>query len=585
MKTTRTLKHAALATTAALTGASAIALVASTTSAPPADNPESKIQNPKSLNVLLIALEDMPRHGLGTYGGVPRTPHLDAFARTAVLFNRAYCQSPVCNPSRTAMATGIRPDKTGVWGNTDQLKKNLPPQYLTMPEYFKAQGFYTVTFGKFFHHNYHADKQARAWMQLENSPTPAGYDGLTMGKQALYKEPPGLPPNPKYNYKSDPDPAVEKDIEKAYQQWMDARAKYPENSSEYHAARKPFQIAQMYRTGDSMLLPERDGEHIKMQMAATRLRQFAADGTRFFMSIQTQTSHAPFRAPKKYLDMYPLETVKTTEHGKDKDVGFTSITRRNDRPDLGPKQFTGSGTDRHALQAFYACCSFVDDQIKIILDALDETGLAGNTIVIVWSDHGFQTGQHDLWCKNVLFEESSGVPLMIRVPGSPKNGTRRDELVELIDIFPTLIDLLNLPPLPRKIDGESLVPLLKPDRGARLKQSAYTATGAGTLKAYGVRHHKYSYGEYIREGKLVESTLFDLEKDPHEHINLVNKSAQAGIVKMMIAEMNKAFPNRYTDKSTVAEEETPAGEKPAPNSPASAKAKGRNAEKRKAKTK
>lgn len=508
---------------------------------------ESNLSNAEGMNVLFLIAEDAPREALQCYGNrAVKTPNLDAFAQTGVQFNNAYCQAPVCNPSRTSFVTGVRTDKTNVWRNGEKLEERMPGIYLTMPEYFKEHGFYTCTVGKFFHHNYHANKQANAWMELERSALPQDYKGLVLGNK-LY-DPETAPPNPKYDYQWDDNPKYEAMIQKAYDGYITERSKHPEGSEAYYAARKPFQIAQMYRVGDSMDIPERSPDGIKARMAAARLRQFAQEKRRFFMSVNTGKPHTPLLCPKKYLDMYPLQTVRTSTEGAEKDVGVPKVARRNDVEEFGPNQFYG--TEQEALQAFYGCCSFVDEQFGIVLNTLRETGLDKNTIVVFFGDHGFMTGQHSLWCKHVLFEQSTGIPFIVRVPGASENGTQCDDIVELVDLFPTLYDLLGLPELPYPIDGESLQTLIHKNDGLfsrtpdRRKKNAYTTIAHGTLHGYSVRHAQYRYSEYIRKGVLETGELYDLKTDPYEHINQISNPEYKEVVNELAAMLSEAYPDK-----------------------------------------
>ena len=201
----------------------------------------------------------------------------------------------------------------------------------------------------------------------------------------------------------------------------------------------------------------------------------------------------------------------------DKDTDVPELARRRDQ-DHVTNHFIG--TDREALAAYYACCTYMDAQLGIVLDALERTGLDENTIVIFYADHGFQLGQHGLWCKNTLFEQSTQVPFIVRVPGAPANGSACHAFVELVDVFPTICDLLRIAYPHDRFEGVSLTPLLG-DTSLPWKTCAFSEVKLGPHLARAVRADRYRYGKWEREdGSTLAEELYDMEADPWEQHNL-----------------------------------------------------------------
>lgn len=270
--------------------------------------------------------------------------------------------------------------------------------------------------------------------------------------------------------------------------------------------------------------------------AAGLLDQLARSGKQFFLTVGLYSTHTPLLAPRKYVDLYPSEEMTLTPATREKDQRVPDVARRFGQnydifnglyPEFGPT----AERRRQAIAAYYACASYVDAQIGIILDALQQTGLESNTMVILFSDHGFQLGEHGCWSKFTLFEQSTRVPLIIRIPGMKTGGKACDRFVELVDVLPTICDLWGLEPDDR-FEGLSFVPLLA-DPERRWKEAAFSTVPIRGL-GRSVRTERYRYAEYrkstalpIAESEPVARELYDLEADPYEQRNLVDDPAYA----------------------------------------------------------
>ncbi len=420
-------------------------------------------------NVLFIAIDD-----LGNVLGknVPRTPHLDQLAATGVRFDRAYCQIPLCNPSRASVLTGRRPASTTVF-DLDRHFRAALPEVITLPQLFRNQRWDVVRVGKLYHYDVpdgigtNGLDDALSWDQVIN---PKGRD---VADARLITNP---TPNKKIS---------------AALSWLAAEGT--------------------------------DDEQTDGMIATEAIAQLAARRTRpFFLGVGFFRPHTPFVAPQKYFDLYPPESiVLATAPPEDRaDIPAAALAHNNALPNYGLDE----STCRAALRAYYASVSFVDAQVGRLLAALERLGLAENTIVVVWSDHGYHLGEHlGMWQKRSLFEESARAPLLIRAPGAKGNGHGCRQVVEFVDIYPTVADLCGVAP-PAEIEGRSLRPLLEnPERawrGNAVTQILRPADERRPEPVMGrtVRTDRWRYTEW-NEGRAGRE-LYDHANDPQEWINL-----------------------------------------------------------------
>ncbi len=462
--------------------------------------PAGPLPDTSKMNILFLNIEDCNAGALSCYGNpICKTPHLDRLAATGVRFDAAYVQAVCCNPSRTSFLTGLRPLTTRVTSNAHVMNEHLPPGVVTLPEMLKAKGFYLADIGKLFHTVEYAERQMRIFDRIEMYQKPPGWKGprpmLT------------FPPVPKAKAS---EPAPKDRRSKEFRQW---RAR------------------QSDRYGDSGRLPEEEHDYRMAATAVALLKEFAKTKQQFFLAVSQSRPHTPLVAPKKYLDLYDPANIPMPPAPADSLVKFPYPKRATGgNPDIFmPKQPTPKQV-REAIAAYYACVTFVDDNLGMVLDALEREGLADHTIVVFLGDHGFHLGDHGFWSKYSMLEATRRAPLIVRVPGAPANGKVCREIVEFVDLVPTLGELVRLE-LPANLEGISFVPLLVDPRRP-WKKAMFMVEDDSEL-GQAVRTRRYSYLEFTK-GPL-PAALFDLEKDPWETVNVVDDPAYATVKKDMAA--------------------------------------------------
>jgi arylsulfatase A-like enzyme len=451
-------------------------------------------------NVLFIAVDDL-RPDLACYGAVQmKTPRFDKLASQGLLFERAYCQVAVCNPSRASILSGARPDTTGVLDNQHFMRPQMP-DVISLPQHFKNNGWHSVSLGKVYHHS-------------EREP---GDDPLS------WSEPPW--------YRGNPAPGW---FAKSSLDYVNALKKLPKDQQPALMRGPPFEASD---TSDDV---HPDGQ--TALKAIETLRRLKAQGQPFFLGVGFVKPHLPFNCPQKYWDLYPADTIQLP----------ANYARRTDVPApalLDPYELRSYGTvppdgepipDEMALnliRGYRACVSFMDAQLGRVLDELDALGLADSTIVIVWGDHGYHLGEHGLFTKMTNFELGTHVPLIVRVPGQKTAGQKTRALVELVDLYPTLAELAGLP-LPAHLEGTSFAPLLaepaRPWKKAAfsqyLRKGGPKLMGKGPLAFDGrsIRTDRWRYTEWKDpKGQPLGAELYDHQSDPAENTNLANDPTHA----------------------------------------------------------
>jgi len=425
-------------------------------------------------NVLFIVADDLCTH-VGAYGNkVVQTPHFDALAARGVRFDRAYIQYPVCNPSRISFLSGLRPDTTGIYGNDADLRSRMP-NAVTLPQLFRTHGYYTASISKIFHVSQwdprRPEERAGSWklddalswdFRLNTKPTALGQKGdhlhLAGGAQA----------KDTLNYR------------------LIAECDDDDQDD-----------GQAVRDAITLLEQKRDQP--------------------LFLAVGFRRPHAAWIAPKKYFDLYPLDSLRLPDPGSRAGVPAAAFT--NCEPNYGKP-----GEMLKMLQAYYASTTFMDAQLGRLLAALERTGQAANTIVVMLGDHGWHLGEHGLWHKFTLFEESARAPLVIYAPGAKGNGRATSRIVEFVDLFPTLAELCSLPP-PAGLAGASLRPLLDDPSASRQRPAFTQMLRAGNLMGRSVRTDRWRYTEWD-EGRAGKE-LYDHSRDPHEMTNLAQDPARA----------------------------------------------------------
>ena len=450
-------------------------------------------------NVLFIAVDDM-NNDLGCYGHpLVQSPNIDRLAARGVRFDRAYCQFPLCSPSRVSLLTGLRPDTTRIFELQTDFRKSTLPDVVTLPQMFIKNGYYVARVGKIFHYG---------------NPGQIGTDGLD-------------------------DPA-------SWQHRINPRGrdKAEEAKLTNYTPKRGLGSSLSFLAAEGTDEEQTDGK-----VAAEAIRLMEENASRpFFVAAGFYRPHTPYIAPKSYFDLYPLDriTFPNEPAGHFKTLLEPAIASTKPHPVFG----VSSDQAREAKRAYYAAISFVDAQVGKLLDALDRLKLSDRTIVVFWSDHGYQLGEHGLWMKQSLFEQSARVPLIIAAPGKAR-GQASPRTVELVDLYPTLADLAGLQ-TPADLHGVSLNRLLD-DPQAEWKQPAFTQVARGGFPGHSVRTERWRYTEWDN-GKQ-GSELYDHDADPQEYRNLASDPAHTAIVKELQAVVHKNWPstaasNQRTAKKT-----------------------------------
>ena len=451
------------------------------------------------MKVLFVIIEDCYAGVWGSYGNtICQTPNLDRFTQTAVRFDRAYVQAIACNPSRSTFLSGLRPLTSGVWNNGQVMSEKLPAGTRTLPELLKQKGFHTAVIGKFFHTTEYARTQLMAFDRIEHYQPPSGWRGVA---------PVG---------RTTPAPRTEK-----------KQAPVKKDSPEYRKQRRQ----QSDRYGDSGMKPEEEGDYQISKTAVTLLETFAQSKQQFFLSVHQSRPHTPLIVPKKYLDLYDPAKIPTPAAPPASLKNFPYAKRTTGgNPDIFTQQQPTPQQAREAIAAYYACVTFVDDNVGRILAALERQGLADNTIVFILGDHGWHLGDHGMWSKYSMLEPVHRAPLWVRVPGAPGNGRVCREFVEFVDFIPTLGDLVGLDVAPN-LEGTSFAPLLaSPDRP--WKSAVFMVQSP---EEQVVRNRRYSYMEF--KNAPVPVALYDLQSDPWETVNLADEPSRADTRAEMAAQL------------------------------------------------
>jgi len=428
-------------------------------------------------NVLFIIADDLNCY-LGSYGHqLAKTPNIDRLAEEGLLFENAYCNFPLCGPSRASMMTGLYPDQNNVKRNAILIRDRVPDA-VTMTQVFMKHGYAATRIGKIYHYNNPGD-----------IGTP-GHDDPASWSHTI---------NPRGRDKDEEDQI-------------------------FSLVPGSFGATLSWLAADGTDEEQTDG--IAATEAIAQLEKHAASGEPFFLGLGFYKPHTPFVAPKRYFQMYPRELIRVPEVPEGyleslPEPAQRILTMRKPQIDL-PDSLAVS-----AIQAYLATISFLDAQVGRVLDALEKSGLKDNTIVVFTSDHGYHMGEHGHYQKRTLFEYSARIPLIISYPGQRKKGQRTGSLVEMIDFYPTLCELAGLE-YPENISGKSMVPVLNNPR-KKIRKDAFTQT---IFDGYSVVTDRYRYTRWGEGGEgMVE--LYDIRNDPGEMINLAGREKYERVMRKL----------------------------------------------------
>ena len=451
----------------------------------------------KPKNILFIAVDDL-KPMLGCYGDTfIQTPNIDRLAATGFVFQNNQCQQAVCAPSRASLLTGKRPDYTEVW-DLKTLIRDKNPDIVTMPQYFKQLGYQTAAVGKIFDYrsvDHGADSVSWTYKFINVKNTSPIGGGYIFEKRRVSTEAPDV--------------------------------------------------------DDSVTI---DGQVVKQTIAY--LKKFAKEDKPFFMAAGFFKPHLPFVAPKKYWDMYQRSDFHLPDYQKDPVNAPAYATQpgwelRSIYKDV-PNDFVTPIPEEKQLElihGYHACVTFIDAQIGKVINALDSLGLRDNTVIVLWGDHGWHLGDHDMWCKHTNYEQAARAPLIFSY-GNSIIGTTLSP-TEFVDIYPTLCDLAGVPK-PKNIDGLSLVPLME-GKVEKVKDYAVSQFPRGDKMGYAFRNDRYRYVVWVKnnfttkqtfaDSLIADEELYDYQADPEEKRNFAYDNEYQEIRDSMLAQAKEFFHN------------------------------------------
>jgi iduronate 2-sulfatase len=482
--------------------------------APPESPPGTALGAGLRHNVLFIAADDL-RNDLGCYGHpLVKSPNIDALAARGVRFDMAYAQQALCNPSRASVMTGRRPDQIRVWNLATHFRDHQPG-VKTLPQWFREHGYVSEGIGKLYHNHGRTAGDERSWDRPEVMHSASHYADVPLAKNET------------------PPPQFDRDI----------------------------------KTRDDDVPDDAYFDGRIATLAVDALARLKEEGKPFFLGVGFWKPHLPFNAPKKYWDLYkrdavPLPNPAAWPGGAPRIAGHNSsellgagrfTTTKGGGPADGGVTLPDDDRTRELRHGYYAAISYLDAQVGKVLDALDRLGLAENTIIVFWSDHGFHLGEQTLWCKTSNFEQDARVPLIIAAPGPRgERGWVCRSPVELVDLYPTLVTLCGLP-LPGGLDGDDLSPALK-NTGAFPAKTAVTQhprpayfgrKETPEAMGYSIRTDRMRYTEW-REwgtGKIIATELYDYHfPGEFERVNLAGKPGYQNELKQARALLHEKCP-------------------------------------------
>ncbi len=448
-------------------------------------------------NVLLICVDDL-KPLLGCYGApLVKSPHIDRLAARGVLFERAYCNQAVCSPSRNSLLTGLRPQTIGIYDLPTHFRRGAPDA-VTVAQYFRRHGYRTEAMGKILHTGHGNYEDAASWTVPHWRPKGGGYQ-LPESTATTRPATTGGPRGAATECADVPDTAY----------------------------------------ADGQIADE----------AVARLRAAAASPAEpFLIAVGFLKPHLPFVAPRKYWDLYERSAFEpprrqTPPEGAPSFAPTTwgELRQYSDIHETGP---LSADQQRQLIHGYYAAVSYMDAQLGRVLDALDQTDLARNTILVLWGDHGWHLGDHGMWCKHTNYEHAARIPLIVVAPGVARPDVKTAALAETVDIYPTLCELAGLP-APQGLDGASFSAALK-DPAAATKDAILHVYPRSQLLGRAVRTDRYRLVEWKKIGDPADSAeleLYDYQTDPDETKNLAGERPEiVASLRAVLARQPEAKP-------------------------------------------
>ncbi|MCX6309927.1 MAG: sulfatase [Bacteroidia bacterium] len=492
-------------------------------------------------NILFIAIDDL-KPILGCYGDkLIKTPNIDQIAKNGTVFLSNYCQQAVSGPTRASIMTGMRPDQTQVWDLKTRMR-DVNPDIVSLPQYLITQGYSTQGIGKIYDSRC-VDKEmdAPSWSEP--------YYNYFKTEARYYPKETGVPALGQYQL------TQTKELAEKYRKIAEANG-LPENEIDTYISKFIKPSVECTELPDNAY---NDGANALR--AKEILVKLKTENKPFFFAVGFSKPHLPFVAPKKYWDLYDRDKMPVAEYQEKSKNGVEmayhnagELRAYSDIPSL--LEFTDQkdfgltlplDKQKELIHGYYAAVSYTDAQLGILLNTLDSLGLTENTILVLWGDHGWHLGDHNLWCKHTNFEQATRAPLIISAPGMKSSATKSPS--EFVDIFPTLCELAGVP-VPNHLAGKSQVSVMKNPklkvkdfsvsqypRSASVSESERLGYAAGNYMGYSIRTNRYRYTLWMKNNfrsnqvfdtNLVFATeLYDYQSDPNETENLIDSKKYA----------------------------------------------------------
>lgn len=490
------------------------------------------VEEPTKPNVLFIIVDDL-KPILGCYGDpFVKTPNIDRFAKEGVIFTNTYCQQAVCGPSRASFLTGMRPDYTGVWDLETEMR-NINPEILSMPQFFKQNGYITAGIGKVFDSRSVDENIDKPSWSIPFYKKSNDYYPKEMGKA-------------KGRYRG---VKVLEEIE-IYEKIGGAKGLTGKELSNFIKINAKPSV-------ESLDIPDNayiDGATVLHSKDI--LKVLKENAKPFFFAVGITKPHLPFAVPKKYWDLYNRDEIQLAEfrenannsplvayHGAGELYKYTDIPPIASFSDVKGGMELPFDKQKELIHGYYASVSYADALIGKLISTLESLDLKDNTIVTIIGDHGWHLGDHNLWCKHSNFEQATRIPMIFKIPGIKASKT--SALAEAVDIFPTLCDATGIK-IPEQLQGASLMPILKETK-SKVKDYAVSQYRRGkNMRTFGysIRTERYRLTLWMKDfyrlykpfdqGYIVSGELYDYDNDPLETENYYNNKEYVSVKKELL---------------------------------------------------